>query len=69
MGEFSKFLVVDGAVSCPRNAYPVALDRCYRCRYLRDQQETLRGDDVICCDYIEVAAELEISRLMGAAPG
>lgn len=69
MGEYTKFLVTDGAVSCPRCPYPVTLDRCYRCRYLRDQQETLRGEDVICCDYIEVAAELEIARLIGAAPG
>ena len=66
MGEYSKFLVVDGAVSCPRNTYPIAIERCYRCRYLRDQQESLRGEDVICCDYIEVAAIGEIDRLMGA---
>lgn len=65
MGEYSKFLVVDGAVSCPRAAYPVALERCYRCRFLRDQQETLRGEDVICCDYIEMAADVEIARLLG----
>ncbi len=66
MRDYTKFLVVDGAVSCPRNPYPVALERCYRCRYLRDQVETPRGEDVVCCDYIEVAAEREIARLMMA---
>lgn len=64
MREYSKFLVEDGAVSCPRNAYPVPLERCYRCRYLRDQQVTLRDEDVICCDYIEVAADADLNRLM-----
>ena len=64
MGEYTKFLVSDGAVSCPRCAYPVAIERCYRCRFLRDQQETLHGEDVVCCDYIEVAAEREIASLL-----
>lgn len=60
MHEYSKYLLQQGSVTCPRSAYPVPVEKCYRCRYFRDQQETLRGDDVICCDFIEV--EVELSR-------
>jgi hypothetical protein len=64
MREFSKFLVTDGSLACPRNAYPVTIDRCFRCRFLRDLQETIHGEDVVCCDYIEVAVDHDIEVLL-----
>jgi len=67
MRDYTKFLVTDGALSCPRSAYPVAIDRCYRCRFFRDLQETLRGEDVVCCDYIEAAVDGDIAELLAAS--
>ena len=66
MAEFSKFLVTDHEVACPRNVYPVAVERCYRCRYFRDLRETLRGEEVICCDWIERALSPELDAIMSA---
>ena len=64
MAEYSKFLVAEGEVACPRNPYPVAVQRCYRCRYFRDLRDGLRGDEVVCCDWIERALPVELERLM-----
>lgn len=67
MHEFSRFTVTGGALWCPRMPYPVPIERCYRCRFFRDLQESLRGEDLVCCDYIEVGVESELRRSFAKA--
>ncbi len=62
MRDYTKFLVSGDMLSCPRTAYPVPIERCYRCRYFRDLQQTSRGEDIVCCDYIEVGVDRELFR-------